>query len=386
VAFGSAANNLVPDDTNNQQDVFLHDRFTGQTRRVSVASDGTQGNGDSLIAAISADGRFVAFMSAADNLVEQDSNTVEDVFLHDTQTGETRRISLSSDGTQGNDSSSDPALSADGRFVAFYSLASNLVADDTNSHWDVFLHDTLTGQTNRVSVASDGAQGNADSYYPAISDDGRFIAFMSYADNLAPEDTNAKADILLHDALTGQTTPVSVDSNGVQGNGDSYLPAISADGRFVGFPSLADNLVSGDTNGVTDVFLHDTQTGMISRVSVDSGGFQSNEYSYELAISADGRFVAFRSFASNLVPDDTNGTHDVFLHDMQTGQTSRVSVDSGGGQSNQMSMDPAISADGSLVAFWSLASNLVPGDTNGHRDVFLHGPTPVRILIPFIRR
>jgi hypothetical protein len=170
----------------------------------------------------------------------------------------------------------------------------------------------------------------------------------------------------------GCTERVSVDSAGNQGNDYSFYPAISADGRFVAFGSLADNLVPDDTNGTYDVFVHDRKTGATKRISVDSAGNQGNEGSYDPAISADGRFVAFWSAADNLVPGDTNGTVDVFVHDRKTGTTKRVSVDSAGNQGNSDSYDPAISADGRFVAFSSWANNLVPGDSNGSGDVFVH--------------
>jgi Tol biopolymer transport system component len=371
VAFLSGASNLVPGDTNGVDDVFVHDRLTGQTTRVSVASDGTEGNGHSESPSISADGRYVAFASYASNLVPGDTNGVMDVFVHDRLTGQTTRVSVASDGTQGNGESRYPSISADGRYVAFMSYASNLVPGDTNGVMDVFVHDRLTGQTTRVSVASDGTQGNGDSVSPSISADGRYVAFMSYAYNLVPGDTNGKADVFVHDRLTGQTTRVSVASDGTQGNDGSGGASISANGRYVAFVSGASNLVPGDTNGVDDVFVHDRLTGQTTRVSVASDGTQGNGDSWWPSISADGRYVAFMSWASNLVPGDTNGTWDVFVHDRLTGQTTRVSVASDGTEGNSDSIYPSISADGRYVAFQSWASNLIPRDTNGAWDVFV---------------
>src|SRR5437870_4266363 len=234
--------------------------MTATTERVSVASDGTQGNGASDGAAISGDGRFVAFRSSASNLVPGDTNGTFDVFVHDRQTGETVRASVASDGAQGNGASNTPAISADGRFVAFTSSASNLVPGDTNSTDDVFVRDRQTRQTTRVSVASDGTQSNGLSLYQSISADGRFVAFPSAATNLVPGDTNAKADTFVHDRMTGATERVSVASDGTQGNGDSGVPAISADGRFVAFESDATNLVPVDTNSSRDVFVRATGT------------------------------------------------------------------------------------------------------------------------------
>jgi Tol biopolymer transport system component len=396
VVFASYASNMVSGDTNGEYDVFVHDRQTGQTTRVSVASDGTQGNGGSsggswgAKPSISADGRYVAFVSSASNLVSGDTNdfcgyyhdeNCMDVFVHDRQTGQTTRVSVASDGAQGNEESWNPSISADGRYVAFASEASNLVSGDTNDTNDAFVHDRQTGQTTRVSVASDGGQGNDWSGGPSISADGRYVAFESIASNLVSGDTNDFCgyyhddncgDIFIHDRQTGQTTRVSVASDGTQGNEESTWLSISADGRYVAFASLASNLVSGDTNGGADVFVHDRQTGQTTRVSVASDGTQGNGDSYFPSISADGRYVAFSSYAGNLVSGDTNGEADIFVHDRQTGQTTRVSVASDDSQGNEESRWLSISADGRYVAFASEASNLVSGDTNGETDVFVH--------------
>ncbi len=378
VAFYSIASNLVSGDTNDVSDVFVHDRQTGQTARVSVASDGAQGNGHSYGPSLSADGRYVAFGSYASNLVSGDTNEVADIFVHDRQTGQTTRVSVASDGTQGNGRSINSSISADGRYVAFASEASNLVNGDSNGQSDIFVHDRQLGQTTRISVASNGAQGNSYSDSPSLSADGRYVAFWSLASNLVSGDTNGWYDIFVRDRQTGQTTRVSVASDGTQGNNNAYDASLSADGRYVAFRSEASNLVSGDTNGCYDVFVHDRQTGQTTRVSVASDGTQGNGRSYGPSLSADGRYVAFWSVANNLVSGDTNSWHDVFVHDRQTGQTIRDSVASDGTQGNRESIQPALSADGRYVAFWSYASNLVSGDTNEVADIFVHdrGGTP----------
>ena len=201
------------------------------------------------------------------------------------------RVSVASDGNQSNDDSRGPSISAEGRFVAFYSNASSLVLGDTNDTWDVFVHDRQTAETTRVSVDSSGAQGNDGSFSPSISADGGFVAFMSFASNLVPEDTNDRADVFIHDLQSQETMRVSIDSNGNQGNSLSVEPSVSPDGRFVAFRSGASNLVPEDTNG-NDVFVHDRQTGDTTRVSVDySSGAQGNDGSFDPSISADGRFV-----------------------------------------------------------------------------------------------
>src|SRR6058998_1751352 len=240
---------------------------------------------------------------------------------HDRQTGTTERVSVDSAGNQGNGDSTDVALSADGRFVAFTSVAPDLVTGDTNGAMDVFVHDRQTGTAERVSVDSAGNQANGDSTDVALSADGRFVAFTSAAPDLVAGDTNGAADVFVHDRQTGTTERVSVDSAGTQANGSSFGRALSADGRFVAFISVAPDLVAGDTNGVADVFVHDRQTGTTERVSVDSAGNQANGDSTDVALRADGRFVAFTSAAPDLVAGDTNGAADVFVHDRGTTDT-----------------------------------------------------------------
>jgi Tol biopolymer transport system component len=378
VAFYSLASSLVSGDTNGYEDIFVHDRQSGETTLVSVASDGTQGNSVSFHPSISADGRYVAFESSASNLVSGDTNGYEDIFVHDRQSGQTTRVSVSSDGAQGNHKSwASPIshISADGRYVVFYSWASNLVSGDTNGYEDIFVHDRQSGQTTRVSIASDGTQGNNyGSGNPSISADGRYVAFYSLASSLVSGDTNGTVDVFVHDQQSGQTTRVSVASGGAQGNNVSRDPSLSADGRYVAFWSYASNLVSGDTNGKMDIFVHDRQTGQTTRVSIASDGMQGNTDTgyFTISISADGRYVAFYSAASNLVSGDTNNAEDVFVHDRQSAQTTRVSIASDGAQGNSTSEGPSISADGRYVAFQSSASNLVSGDTNGKMDIFVH--------------
>jgi hypothetical protein len=380
VAFNSPASTLVSGDTNGVVDVFIHDRKTGQTTRVSVASDGAQANDFSDAPSISASGRYVAFFSNASNLVSGDTNGTGDIFVHDRATGQTTLVTVASDGTQANGASHHASIAANGRYVAFQSEASNLVSGDTNNTFDVFVHDRKTGQTTRVSVASDGTQGNDLSLHPSISANGRYVAFDSFATNLVSGDTNTCGpytdgtcpDIFVHDRVTGQTTRISVASDGTQTNGYSDVPSISANGRYVAFHSFATNLVSDDTNNVADVFVHDRKTGQTTRVSVASDGTQGNDNSDGFSISATGRYVAFHSFATNLVSGDTNSTSDVFVHDRETGQTTLVSVASNGTQGNGGSYDPLISATGRSVAFYSDASNLVSGDTNSLGDIFVH--------------
>lgn len=375
IAFVARASNLVASDTNDREDIFVRDRQTGQTVRASLASDGTEANNSSFFALLSGDGRSVLFSSRASNLVAGDTNGRTDVFVHDLETGQTSRVSVASDGSEGNSSSGELgadslAISADGRWVCFVSRSSNLVAGDTNGRDDLFVHDRQTGQTTRVSRASDGSQANGDSFYPTLSADGRFVAFSSFASNLAPGDID-NVDVFVHDRQNGQTSLVSRAADGTQGNGESFHPSLSADGRFVAFDSSASNLVPGDTNSVTDAFVHDRQTGQSMRISVSSSGTQGSRFSLAPSLSADGRYVSFASRAPDLVPGDTNNRDDVFVHDRQTGETVRLSVAFDGTEGGEVSTLPWMSADGRQVAFLSFAANLVAGDTNGVCDVFV---------------
>ncbi len=372
VAFQSAAADLVASDTNGNFDIFVHDRQTGTTERVSVATGGSQATGgNSNNAAISADGRFVAFESDATDLVSGDTNSAKDIFVHDRQTGTTERVSVATNGTQETGASSAPAISADGRFVAFESDAIDLVSGDTNAATDIFVHDRQTGTTERLSVATNGTQATGASIAVAISADGRFVAFESTAADLVSGDTNSAKDIFVHDRQTGTTERVSVATGGVQVPSHSFAAAISADGRFVTFFSGDANLVSGDTNSKVDIFVHDRQTGTTERVNVATGGTQADDNSYNSTISADGRFVTFHSYATNLVSGDGNGYVDIFVHDRQTGTTERVSVATGGTEATADSVLPAINADGRFVAFYSGATDLVSGDTNSVPDIFV---------------
>ena len=381
VAFASNASNLVGGDTNGAFDVFVHDRSTGVTERVSVDSSGNEGSGDNPYfdapqIAISADGQIIAFSSQAPDLVANDTNSTWDVFVHDRSTGVTERVSLDSSGVQANDASFRLGLKADGSIVAFDSLASNLVTGDTNGFPDIFVHERATGITTRVSVDTVGTEANDWSLSPAISADGNLVTFRSLAWNLVSGDTNGTWDIFVHDRGTGTTERVSVDSAGVQANNNSDGPVISADGRVVAFSSRASNLVSSDLNGRLDVFVHDRSSGITERVSVDSSGNEGDKDSgaiggLAVSISADGRFIAFVSSATNLVPNDLNRYYDVFFRDRIQGVTERVSVDSAGVEGNGSSGGCSLSSNGQLVAFASIASNFVANDTNGETDVFV---------------
>lgn len=370
LTYQSGASNVVPADNNGSPDIFYYDTLTGDTTRVSVTTGGVEGNGNSHDPAISLDGNVVGYFSYATNLVPGDSNGVADVFVRDVQAGTTIRVSVSSTGVQGNATSRYVALNGDGCFVAFESAADNLVPGDTNNGRDVFLRDTLNGTTVLVSSSATGVIGDGESIDASISADGRFIAFESYATNLVPNDTNGTADVFLKDMQTGAIERVSVSSGSVEGNGPSLSPSISADASRIVFETEASNLVPMDANGYQDICLRDRLAGTTERVSISFSGGQVHLGGYDPVISADGGFVVFTSASSHLVLGDTNGADDIFLRDLTAGLTERISVGLQG-QGDGECTYPAVSSGGRYVAFDSSSANLVTGDLNGERDIFL---------------
>jgi Tol biopolymer transport system component len=348
---------------------------TPKTRMVSVTATGDPGNGDSDAAAISANGRFVAFVSAASDLVEDDTLGNEDVFVRDMKTGEMTRVSVRSNGAEANSSSDNPSVSADGGYVAFESPSSNLVKGDTNGKTDVFVHDVVAEKTRRVSVDSAETQAmGGPSFNPSISAGGDLIAFESGADDLVPDDGNGVVDIFVRDLSAGTTTRVSVRSNGNEVNGGSSNPWISPDGTWVVFQSFG-RFGGTDVGGDPDVFLHNVTTGKTTRVSVLPGAVEPNGDSYGPSVSEGAEIVAFISDASDLVPPDGNGDRDVFVWVRSTGDFERISVDTAGGDSSQGAPSsfgpPTISLDGRYVAFDSGSDDLIDDDGNFSRDAFV---------------
>ncbi len=376
VTWQSAATNLVPNDTNAAPDVFVRDRVAATTVRASVSSAGVEGNGNSHDPVISSDGRYVAFFSYATNLAAEDTNASPDCYLHDLATGVTTLLSAAPSGQAANGGSRYPAFSGDVRFVAFHSVATDFGPVDTNGKRDIYLRELATGAMELVSVATDGSQADGDCSNPVLSHDGRFVVFESSASNLAPGEANGTLDVFARDRLLGITLRVSVSSSGAGANGYAQLPNVSADGRFVVFNSDADNLVLGDTNFASDVFVRDLVLGLTERVSTSSAGVQANGYNYDASISADGRWVAFPSRAINLAPGDLNGVYDIFLHDRLTGTTEIVTQGFAGDAADGQALYPSISSDGRYIAFDGAATNLVPGDVNGQRDIFLRDRGP----------
>lgn len=334
---------------------------SGKTKRLTVNSSGIEADGNSFGAHVSADGRFVAFSSEAMNLVEGDTNGHRDVFVAHVATGEISRVSVASDGTEANGVSGGARISSDGRYVAISSMASNLVPGDTNGRMDIFVRDSQNNTTIRVEPVP-GGEPNSHLILHDLSADGRFVLFASLASNLTPGDTNGVVDHFRFDRQTGETVRVSIGVNGQQGNWHSQSGTMSADGRFVAFHSDASNLFSGDSNGWGDIYVRDLVAKTTTLASVNNEGQQANSYVFTPAISADGRFVAFSSPASNLVPGATDGAENVFVRDLISGTTERVSISWGGEAARDgASMAPAISADGRFVVFRSAMRNFYPG-------------------------
>jgi Tol biopolymer transport system component len=378
VAFTSRATNLVPDDTNGAADIFVRDRLLGTTERASVDSGGTQANDRSSELSLSGDGRFVGFQSHASNLVPGDTNGVADAFVHDRSTGDTFRVSVGSGGEQADGRTDYLAISADGDVVVFESTALNLVPGPPGWGGDVYVHDRSTGETVRASDNTAGGPPDGFSHHVAISGDGGAVAFDSDATDLIAGDTNYSSDVFVRDLAARVTTRVSVNSRGVEADSVSYLPSLSWTGRLVAFTSWSTNLAPGDANGVADVFVHDRTTGETVLVSAVPGGRSGNAQSGSgtfgdavSRISGDGMRVVFWSEASDLVAGDLNGAADIFVWDRTTGASVLVSVDSSGAAANAGSYVGDLSGDGLFVAFVCEASNLVPDDTNGVRDVFV---------------
>ena len=393
VGFVSEAQNLVPNDTNVCHtdmgdafpcpDAFVRDRTAGTTQRVSVGSSGAQGNDATFSVAVSADARHVAFGGGSGNLVGGTHRpclewaNCPDIFARDRTAGVTDLISRASPRSHNGSTvtadgnSTADSISSDGRFVAFSSYASDMVRDDTNGTWDVFVRDRTRKVISRISVSSSGRQADGESTDIELSGDGSAAAFVSEADNLVPGDTNGVSDIFVRDFRKHTTTRVSVSSTGEQGDKESSAPWMSADGRYITFTSEATNLVPGDTNGALDVFIYDRQSRSITRASVSSRGSEGLGASSAPMLSSNGRLVVFSSTAPNLVAGDTNGALDIFVRDLVAGTTTRVSVGPEGLQADGDSFEPSISGDGRWIAFSSRAQNL-PGATEyGDGDLYL---------------
>jgi Tol biopolymer transport system component len=381
VAFLSEADNLLGGDPsadpNGVADVFLVDTTLGTIRLVSDdAESGDPADGPALGVDISGDGRWVAFSSAATNLVQGDLNVASDVFLYDALNDSLQLVSHKGvAGAQGNRGSNTPSISKDGTRVAFTSAATNLVGSDTNNRTDVFMRNVSAGTTTRVSTDSNGKQANGDSFQARISPNGSVVAFSSNAINLVKADSSRTRDVFVKVLGTGKTSIVSVRSDEQIGSTDSSLSDVSNSGRYVVMQSYS-ALVKSDTNNTGDVFLRDRTDGTTVRVSRD-GSTQSNNQSFGGAISDDGAHIAFQTWATNLGPGpDGNGVlTDVLELTVANGDLARLSADAEGGWSDAASYDTTISGNGLVACFSTGSTDMVAGDTNGEDDVFCHAWT-----------
>ncbi len=374
VAFQSEADNLVPDDRNRVSDVFVHVRATHRTERVSVDSKGREGDDASNHAAISADGRFVAFESAATNLVAKDTNGASDVFVRDRKTRTTERVSVAKGGVEANDASGFPALSADGRYVAFQSVAPNLAPGSPRLS-RIYVRDRTKNGTECVSVNDEGKLANNDCDSPAISSDGRWVAFVCNAWNMGVAMRSTAKQVYLHDRKLHRTTLLSQSPEHQPGDWMSWQPRVAADGTTA-FETYATNLVRGDLNGTGDVVLAIPGVPTLELVSVGEDDRTASGASMAPSLSAHGRYVVFSSSATDLVWSDSNDKVDVFLRDRKSGEMERVSEAADGSAADGDSWFPVISSDGLIRAYESNATNLVPGDSNGYPDVFVQQVEP----------
>ncbi|MEV7192522.1 hypothetical protein AB0N81_12080 [Streptomyces sp. NPDC093510] len=378
VAFVSASRNLVANDTNGTPDAFVRDLRTGTTERVSVKSNGKASHGVVREVSLSPDGRYVVFTSTADDLVRDDPNDLDDVFLHDRDTGRTQRISptgASYDGLRTH-LTYDPAVSGDGRYIAYASGAEDLVAGDTNKRDDVFLYDRKKKTTELAQLTDDGRHGEGDAFAPAFAGDsgGRYLAFTSNASGLTDVEDHALAtDVFLRDREKNTTELVSVP-HAYNRKTPSWDAALSGDARYVAFTS-ASRVLRPEGPAPTsphNVFLYDRETKRMRLVSAAQDGTPADQNSGDVSLSRDGRYAAFTSAASNLTADGDDSSADVFLRDMLTGEVRLVSVESEPvSEDTKPGPRTGVSEDGGTVVFDSPAGNLVPDDTNATTDVFL---------------
>jgi Tol biopolymer transport system component len=380
VAFSSRASNLGPVVGNQRVwNVYVYDRVTGRTTLVSSAQAGAPSNGDSTFPSISADGQVVAFASTATNLVAGTPKNVNEIYVR-VGAGPIRVLTVGFGGVQPDGDSSQPVVSANGRFVAFTTSADDLIAGDDNSTSDVFVFDLVTGSLTRASLTSSGVQARGASYNPSISSDGHLISFTSGARNLTRGLRKRIPNVFVHDMNTRQTRLVSVSNRGREQNASIAPPftqfsEISGDGRYVVFDSDATNLVTGDTNGHTDVFRRDLTNGRTILMSRNSRGREGNNDSFAPVTSQEGSVIAFESFADNLAAPWVPGPN-IFASNAANSSASTVDVTAGGQArgpelERQLLQRPAMSADARVIAFVSGAANLVDGDYNGAEDVFL---------------
>lgn len=372
VVFDSSATNLVSGDSNGFRDVFLRDRTTGTTELISVHNNGAQANHISRAASISDDGRYVSFESFAP-LVAGTKLGGYKIYRRDRQNGRTELVSSNSSNQPASGMSMRSSISADGRYVLFYSWGSNLIAGDNNKSVDVFLKDMQSGSVERISVSTTGVAGNGDSFEASMSPDTRYVTFTSMSTNLTGSTIPRQRHVYIRDRQTGTTTMVTRAANGALANQASFAPEISDDGRYVVYYSLVSNLVAGTSGSKTQILLFDKSTSTTRLISRPTArvSVEGNDTSYSATISGDGRYIAFTSYASNLVAGDNNGVADSFLLDRNSNELSIVSKSETGSLANgHASAASRVSRSGNSVIFVSYASNLIMGDSNNVPDIF----------------
>jgi hypothetical protein len=390
VAFQSAADNLIALDHPGHDEIFVRDTVNNDMQRITVPTVGEEADGDSFAPAISADGRFVTYSSYATNLVANDTNGVPDVFVYDRINGGTRRVSVGLSGSGSSGGGSEASISSDGSKVAFSSTATDIVAGDTNKATDVFVRNLNTGKTIRASLGPNGIQsdptlpppaphdgGRRDNEQPMISADGNSVVFTSYATNLVRNDTNKRGDVFVRDLKANVTTRVSVKPGGGQSTAGpstdvgSFEPSISANGQIVTFGSDEKDLTSTPPLAANERYVYNRGTGVTTFAEVTRSGGPGALGASDAEISPDGRYVTFTSQDSTVVTGDTNGVPDIFLRDLQTNATRRVSVSTAGVEANGASNSGTATPGGTAVAVTSVATNLVADDTNNNPDVFV---------------
>jgi subtilisin family serine protease len=370
VAYLSAATNLVSGVTTTNKLVYVHDRTTRLNTLISRANSGALPNADCANVHISGNGRYVVFDSAASNLIAGDSNGVSDVFLYDRNTGQLELISKAG-AASGNGASDFAGISDDGRYVVFASSASNLVTGDSNGYRDIFVRDRQLATTARVSISSTGAQADYTSDLPSISGDGRYVTFLSGADNLVTDTYFPAYHLYLRDRTGNTTVRLSKTAANAPGAGNCGFSSLSSDGRYIAFESMATNLVTGDTNQRQDIFLKDRVSGSLSRISLGNTGTQADDDCWGPFVAANGRHIFFYSAAASLCEQDDDSALESFDYDRLTGKLSRLTYNGAGETGFDNSFTPTASADGKVMVFSSWAWNLVPGDGNGAADVFV---------------
>lgn len=378
VVFSSDASTLVAGDTNGLHDIFVHDRVTGDNTRISVATGGAESDDGSFMPQFSGDGNLVVFQSWATNLVPSDTNGQPDVFVHDRAAGTTTRVSVTNGGAQLADGGRRPRISANGQYVTY------LRDPNLNNKFRVIRRDLVAGTNLRVDVSSSGTPADLEvAFEPVapISADGQIVAFVSFAGNLVPGMTGGMSNVFVRDMAGGTTELISLgylgDPAGGAEVGVTHSIDLSADGKQVFFTSWASNLVPGDTNGWRDVFVHDRTTGQTQRVNVGPSGEEdmggAGSFAGIGSLSADGTIVSFIT-AGALTPDDTDTVQDAYVRDLESGSLRRITQTIDGAACDDLNENCTLSPDGRYTLIQSWASNLVHGDTNGWRDVFLHGP------------